>query len=151
MKKWILLLALCFPFVGRAQTYTIDWHKVAGGGGNSSGTNGSTVYTVSGTVGQQDASRTLTGGTFALTGGFWSLISVVQLPGSPLLNIERSNNSVVVWWNAPATGYYLETNGTVKTNTWGFYPGSSIVTNAGVISTTITPPVGNLFFRLGPL
>ena len=35
MKKFILLLSLLAPVAGFAQTYAIDWYKVAGGGGAS--------------------------------------------------------------------------------------------------------------------
>jgi hypothetical protein len=73
---WLLTPAL------NAQTYSIDWYKIAGGGGTSS----SGQYSVSGTIGQPDAGGAMTGGGYSLTGGFWSLISVVQTPGiSPFL------------------------------------------------------------------
>ena len=61
-----------------AQNYSIDWYKIAGGGGTSS--NGQ--FSVSGTIGQHDAGGPMTGGNFSLTGGFWSLLSVVQSVGS---------------------------------------------------------------------
>ena len=41
-----------------AQSYSIDWYKIAGGGGTSS--NGQ--YIVSGTIGQHDAGGPMTGG-----------------------------------------------------------------------------------------
>ena len=62
MKKSIALIGVLLPALCHAQTYSIDWYKVAGGGGASSGTNGATVYSVSGTVGQHDASTAMTGG-----------------------------------------------------------------------------------------
>lgn len=46
--------------------YDISWFTVDGGGGSSSGG----PYTLSGTAGQPDAGM-LSGGTYALTGGFW--------------------------------------------------------------------------------
>jgi len=75
-----------------AQSYTIDWYKIAGGGGTSTGG----TYQVSGTIGQPDASGAMTGGSYTLTGGFWSLISVVQTAGLPSLTITRAGNSVIV-------------------------------------------------------
>jgi len=42
--------------------YSINWYKIAGGGGTSS--NGS--YSVSGTIGQPDASGAMTGGQYAV-------------------------------------------------------------------------------------
>ena len=84
-----------------AQQYSIDWYKVAGGGGTSTGA----TYTVSGTIGQPDASGPITGGNYSLTGGFWALISVVQTPGTPNLTITFVGpNSVKVSW--PNTGSY---------------------------------------------
>ena len=66
---WILLGI----YGASAQQYSIDWYKVSGGGGTSTGG----TYQVSGTIGQPDASGALSGGNYSLTGGFWSLISVV--------------------------------------------------------------------------
>ena len=77
-----------------AQSYTVDWYKVAGGGGTSTG--GS--YTVSGTIGQHDASGAMSGGNYSVTGGFWALINVVQTPGAPTLYISHSGNVVTVYW-----------------------------------------------------
>ena len=57
---------LAATIVASAQPYSIDWYKVSGEGGMSS--NGH--YSVSGTVGQPDASGTMTGGGYSLTGGF---------------------------------------------------------------------------------
>ena len=62
-----------------AQNYSIDWYKIAGGGGTS--TNG--AYSLTGTIGQPDASSAMSGGNYSVTGGFWSLISVVQTAGAP--------------------------------------------------------------------
>ena len=98
MKKLFLLLCLLIPTISFAQPYSIDWYKVAGGGGTSSGG----VYAVSGTIGQPDASGPMTGGNFSLTGGFWSLISMVQTAGLPALTITHAGNSVIVSW--PNTG-----------------------------------------------
>lgn len=57
----------------QAQTggsYDLTWSSVDGGGGTSTG--GS--YSLSGSAGQPDASgdTALSGGTYALTGGFWA-------------------------------------------------------------------------------
>jgi hypothetical protein len=143
MKKLILFFGLLIPTISFAQSYTINWYKVAGGGGTSS--NGQ--YTVSGTIGQHDASGPMTGGSYSLTGGFWALISVVQTPGTPNLTITFVGpDSVVVSW--PDTGSYtLQQNGNLASGTWTT-SGYSISTANGTNSITITPPEGNLFFRL---
>ncbi len=89
----------------------------------------------------------MTGGTYSLTGGFWALISVVQTPGTPNLTISFAGpNNVVVSW--PDTGSYtLQTNSALGTPGWLGY-GGTISTAGGTNSVTITPPTGNLFFRL---
>lgn len=151
MEKLILLLPLLCPFLGQAQSYSINWYKVAGGGGTSAGTNGSAVYAVSGTIGQQDASTAMTGGNYSVTGGFWSLISLVQTPGAPLLTITQSPGSATVSWPSPSTGFFLQTNSNLAHTSWANFVGAITTNAAGTTnSVTITPPVGNLFFRLGP-
>ncbi len=150
MNKWILLFALLIPVASQAQTYSIDWYKVAGGGGTSSGTNGSTVYSLSGTIGQQDASTAMTGGNYSLTGGFWSLISLVQSPGAPTLYISQSNNSAIVSWLYPSTGFVLQTNSNLASTNWQNFTGTIQTNVNGSNDVIITPPSGSLFFRLGP-
>ena len=88
----------------------------------------------------------MTGGNYSLTGGFWSLISVVQTTGLPNLIITHPGNSVMVSW--PATGSYtLQQNANLATATWAT-TGYSITTTNGTNSITLTSPTGNLFFRL---
>ena len=48
--------------------YSMNWFKVAGGGGTSTGA----VYTVSDTFGQHDAGGPMAGGGYSVMGGFWS-------------------------------------------------------------------------------
>lgn len=141
MKKTILLLSLLVPAVSFAQSYSIDWHKIAGGGGTSSGGQ----YSLSGTIGQPDASGAMTGGNYSLTGGFWALYAV-QISGAPLLTITYFGNQAVISWPASATGFTLQTNNNLTTDAWGNYSGA-VVNN----SVTNAPHQGNLFFRLmGP-
>src|SRR5208282_5324928 len=96
MRKFGLIitgLLLALPKL-HAQPYTITSYKIAGGGGTSS--NGQ--FSVSGTIGQQDAGGPMAGGNYSLTGGFWALISVVQTPGAPTLYISRSGSTLTVFW-----------------------------------------------------
>lgn len=127
-----------------AQPYSIDWYKISGGGGTS--TNGQ--YSVSGTIGQHDASDALTGGSYSLTGGFWSLISVVQTAGLPdLVIVPNGPNSVKIMW--PATGSYtLQQNADLANPSGWAASGYSISTASGTNSITITSVGGQLFFRL---
>jgi hypothetical protein len=141
MKKRFVLFGLLIPAIGFAQPYSIGWYKVAGGGGTSTGG----TYQVSGTIGQPDASSAMTGGGYSLTGGFWSLYAV-QTPGLPFLSISHLGSSVVVSW--PDTGSYnLQTNGNLTASGWTVF-GGTVNTANGTNRVTITPPTGNLFFRL---
>ena len=128
---------------GVGQSYSIDWSKISGGGGTSTGG----VYAVSGTIGQPDAGGAMTGGNYSLTGGFWGLIAVVQTVGLPNLAITHSGNTVIVSW--PNTGSYtLQQNANLALANGWTTSGYAITTNNGTNSITITAPVGNLFFRL---
>jgi hypothetical protein len=143
MKTLILSLTLVLPAVGFAQQYSIDWFKIAGGGGTSTGA----TYQVTGTIGQPDASSAMSGGPYSVTGGFWSLIAVVQTAGLAHLGIVHSGNSVIVSW--PNTGTYtLQQNSNLAAPAGWAPSGYSISTSNGTNSVTITPPTGNLFFRL---
>jgi hypothetical protein len=59
----LVVLALCIPV--RAQQYSVDWYKIAGGGGTS--TNGQ--YSISGTIGRHDAGGLMTGANYSLGPG----------------------------------------------------------------------------------
>lgn len=135
----VVLLALLLAGTAGAQNYSIDWYKIAGGGGTSA--NGQ--YSLSGTIGQPDAGGPMTGGGYSLTGGIWALYAV-QTPGAPLLTIRRIGSQSVVFWDPTITGWTLQTNVNPATAAaWGNYLGA-IVNN----SVTNTPPPMNLFFRL---
>jgi hypothetical protein len=144
-RRIVALLALLgFGFCAQAQTYSIDWYKVSGGGGTSTGG----VYTASGTIGQPDAGGSMSGGNYSLTGGFWSLIAVVQTPGAPTLDVVRSGSNVTVSWPYPSTGWALEQNESVTTVAGWQTSGYTVSTNATLNSITVTAPTRSLFFRL---
>jgi hypothetical protein len=142
MKKLILLFSLLIPTISVAQSYTIDWYKVAGGGGTSSGG----TYSFSGTIGQHDAGRPLTGGGYSLTGGFWALISVLQTPGAQTLYISHSGSTVTVYWQ-DVSGWSLQQNNNLAAPA-GWSVNSSWTTSNGTNYLNLTSPAGNLFFRL---
>ncbi len=127
-----------------AQTYSIDWSTIDGGGGTSAGG----VFSVSGAVGQPDAGA-MSGGNYTLEGGFWGFISAVQSPGGPLLSIfHTGTNTLAITWPSPSTGWNLQqnTNSVVSAN-WGNLNGA--VQDDGTTKTLIiNPSTGNCFFRL---
>ena len=77
MKYVALLMVLSLILLGvavdvQAQTgegYDLTWNTIDNGGGTSS--NGG--YTLDGTIGQPDASTSLSNGGYSLVGGFWNM------------------------------------------------------------------------------
>ena len=140
-----LLLSIfsLLPSTGSAQSYTVDWYKIAGGGGTSAGG----TYAVSGTIGQPDASGALSGGNYSVTGGFWALIQVVQTPGAPALYISHTGNVVTVYWQN-VTGWNLHQNGNLATPIASWSASSSPTLTNGTNYLSLTNASGNLFFRL---
>jgi hypothetical protein len=134
-----LLLLTTFSF---AQNYSIDWFKIAGGGGISTGG----TYQVTGTIGQPEASGAMSGGNNSVTGGFWSIISVIQTLGAPTIYISHASGTVMVYWT-DVPGWSLQQNSNLTTPA-GWSASSGIATAKGTNSLTITTPTGNLFFRL---
>ena len=126
-----------------AQTYSIDWYKIAGGGGTSTGG----VYAVSGTIGQHDAGGPMTGANYSLTGGFWALYAV-QTPGAPTLYIMQAGTNAVLYWSANANGFLLENKGTLAIpNGWSAgSPPQATLNGFNYVTNTISP--GNKFYRL---
>ena len=139
---WCLVLLHCS--IARAQTYSIDWSTIDGGGGTSTGG----VYAVTGTIGQPDAGK-MSGGNYAIDGGFWGIIAAVQTPGAPLLTITRTTtNTVAVSWRRLQPDLrFSKTPTPVGTVNW-----SNVTTTPGDDGTTktliVNPPAGNRFYRL---
>jgi hypothetical protein len=142
--KSFLCVTLVFGLTAfaSAQTYTVDWYKVAGGGGTS--TNGQ--YSISGTIGQHDAGGPMTGGNYSLIGGFWALYSVFQTSGAPTLYVSHSGNTVTVYWQN-VSGWGLQQNNNLALPT-GWSASSGVTTSNGTNYWSITQPTGNLFFKL---
>jgi hypothetical protein len=145
VKVTLSLLALLLAGIisASAQQYSVSWSKISGGGGTSVGGN----YSVSGTIGQPDASGAMTGGNYSVTGGFWSLIQVVQTPGAPTLYISQSGNTVTVYWQN-VSGWNLVQSGNLTTPIASWPSSSSPTLTNGTNYLTLVNPSGNLFFRL---
>jgi len=136
-----LAVSLCAV---RAQSLSIDWFTIDGGGGTSTGG----VFSVSGTIGQPDASGPMTGGNFSLTGGFWALYAA-PTPGAPLLTIWRTTtNTVAVSWPSPSTGWTLQQNSTgIASVNWSNVT-SGIIDDGTTKTLTVNPPADTRFYRL---
>jgi hypothetical protein len=140
-------LIMAAPCAVPAQSFSVNWFTIDGGGGVSTGG----VYALSGTIGQPDASGPLTGGSFTLIGGFWGLSSVAQTPGAPPLSIEYLGGGLArIYWPRPADGFLLEAAPAFASPpaamAWNPTP-LSYQTNATQISVT-APATGRQVFRL---
>ena len=141
----VCLLVSVLRLPAFAQSYSIDWYKISGGGGTSTGA----TYQVTGTIGQVDASQqAMTGGNYSLVGGFWAIYAV-PTAGAPALTIAQSGNSVTVSWPvAGSGGFALQQNNSVANPTgWSTYSGTVNTAN-GTNSITLTSPTGTRFYRL---
>ena len=140
---YFCFLLSAFSFRASGQSYSIDWYKIAGGGGTSTGG----VYSVSGTIGQHDAGGPMTGGNFSLTGGFWALYAV-QTTGAPVLTIKlTTTNTAQVYWPSPSTGYNLQVSTNLASAVWSTPP-ETVTDNGTIKYILVNPPTGNRFYRL---
>ncbi len=99
----ILCLLLVPSTVQTVAQQSIDWSRIAGGGGSSAGGQ----YAVSGTIGQPDAG-TLAGGRYAIAGGFWPGLIAESASGAPTLYIQASGVAVQIGWSPATAGFTLE-------------------------------------------
>jgi hypothetical protein len=133
----------CGPLTLPAQTYSVDWYKIAGGGGTST----NSQYSLSGTIGQPDASGAMSGGNYSVTGGFWSLIQVVQTSGAPTLYISHSGNTVTVYWQDVSGWTNVQSSDlALPIGSWSSSGNPTLVNGTNYLN--FTNPSGNLFFRL---
>jgi hypothetical protein len=139
---WLLL-----PGALQAQDFNLDWFTVAGGGGESSGGD----FELSATIGQPDAGDLL-GGDFAIAGGFWSIVTVVDTPTDLLLNVSVNGREVAISWReAGSAGFTLEETVALgnPSGTTAWIP-VNVAAQAGNGSNYVRLPLaaGNRFYRL---
>lgn len=122
-----------------AQTYSINWHTIDGGGGTSTGG----VYSVSGTIGQPDAGTPMTNGQFSVTGGFWALPTVIQVPGAPTLTIVPATpGNATLSWTPNTAGFVLQ-------ETWSLSPANWTNSLSGAANPIVVPATSPArFYRL---
>jgi hypothetical protein len=138
-----LILWVGFATAALAQNYAIDWYKISGGGGTSTGS----VYSISGTIGQHDAGGPMTGGGYSITGGFWSLFAV-QTPGAPMLRIALTpTNTAMVYWPSAFTNFNVQVKSNLASALWS--PATETIQDNGTNKFIIVnPPTGTRFYRL---
>ena len=137
-------LLLVVAITSAQGNFAFDPFTVDEGGGTSSGG----ASSIKGTAGQPDAGQ-MSGGTYAIRGGFWHNYAAVQTPSLPLLTITFNPqlSAIIVSWPYPSTGFTLRQSASVGTTTW------LSVTNEPVRAgdkwqITVSPPVGKMFYRL---
>ena len=125
--------------ISASAQYTIDWSKIAGGGGASAGGG----YSLTGTIGQPDAGSTMTNGQFSVTGGFWVLPQVVQTVGAPKLSIApAAPGYATLSWTPNLPGF-------VAQETWSLSPANWTNSPSGATNpVTLPTDVLAKFFRL---
>jgi hypothetical protein len=123
-----------------AQSFSIDWHTIDGGGGTSTGG----VYSVSGTIGQPDAGGPMTNGQYSVTGGFWALPTAIQIIGAPTLTIvPAAPGNATISWTPNTPGFVLQETISLSPTNWINSP--SGVTNPIVVPATLPGKFYRLF------
>ncbi|NOS70172.1 MAG: hypothetical protein HOP33_09605 [Verrucomicrobia bacterium] len=131
----LISLLLFSAALVHAQSYSVDWFTIAGGGGTS--TNGQ--YSVSGTIGQPDAGGPMTNSQYSVTGGFWALPTAVQVTGAPTLTIVPATpGNATLSWSPSTPGFVLQ-------QTWSLSPANWTNSPSGA-TNPITVPAK--FYRL---
>ncbi|HEX4342752.1 MAG TPA: hypothetical protein VH255_05140 [Verrucomicrobiae bacterium] len=115
LSKIIVFSLLLIPAMVNAQSFSIDWFTIDGGGGTSSGGQ----YSVSGTIGQPDAGLTMVGGNYTVDGGFWAFAAAIQTLGSPTLLIVPSGaGQATISWSPNSPGFVLQETTSISPTNW---------------------------------
>jgi hypothetical protein len=123
-----------------AQSYSIDWFTIDGGGGTSTGG----VYSVSGTIGQPDAGGPMTNGQYSVTGGFWALPTAIQITGAPRLTIApATQGNATISWTPSTPGFVLQESLSPSPTNW--VNSASGTTNPIVVPATAPTKFYRLF------
>jgi hypothetical protein len=134
-------------FTCSAQDFTLEASAISGGGGQSS----SSDFELAATIGQVDAGS-MSGGDFALDGGFWSIIAAVETQGAPTLTISASGDQVTISWpDAGSAGFALEVANALATppaTTSWTHVNVAPQTNNGIESVQLPLAEGPQFYRL---
>lgn len=87
----------------------------------------------------------MTGGQFAITGGFWALPTLIRTPGTPTLYITKAAPGwATIWWTPPSgTNWILQERLSLSTGSWT--NASSGWTNPVVVPATLPTKFYRLF------
>ena len=140
MNKTILSLFLGLTATAALAQYSLDWYKIAGGGGTSTGG----VFCVSGTIGQPDAGGPMTNGQYSVIGGFWALPMLVQTPDAPTLFLTNAAPGFVsLWWTPPTPGFMLQSTESLSPTNWVDAPSGT--NNPATVQATLPARFYRLF------
>jgi hypothetical protein len=132
--------AMALTSTALAQSYSIDWYTIDGGGGTSTGG----VYSVSGTIGQPDAGGPMTNGQYSVTGGFWTLPTAIQVIGAPTLTIvPAAPGQAAISWAPNTPGFVLQETLSLSPTNW--VNSASGTTNPIVVPATVPSKFYRLF------
>lgn len=122
---WFAILPIAASAVAQSgDSYRLDWSTVDAGGGTSRGGE----FQLSGTIGQPDAAL-LHGGQYRMEAGFWSGVTVVQVPGAPILRIRLvAGNQAVISWPVAVSGFTLEYAPQLDNENWTVEPTPELLT-----------------------
>ena len=149
--KWLravfCVVWLFLPGALHAQDFTLDWFAVAAGGGESSGGD----FELSATIGEP-AAGDMAGVDFAISGGFWSIVTVVETPAAISLNVRLSDGYVIIsWLESESAGFALEETAALAIATGDTFWTKVTVTpeaSGGTKSVRLSLTAGNHFYRL---
>ena len=147
-RRILLIALLLLPWTGLTQSdFVIDWFGIASGGGNSGGGD----FELAATVGQP-AVGDLLGGDFNLTGGFWSIATIVETPVAISVSVSLSaGRAIISWPESGSEGFDLEEAGALAATPIGTVwtrVNATAELNNGVKSVRVPLTGGNRFYRL---
>lgn len=99
----ITALFLIIGGLAHAQSFTIDWQTIDGGGVTTSSSGG---FELGGTVSQADAGPVppMIGGGFELVGGFWPVAQVCNCPGDLNGDGQRDGRDIQIFVQCVISG-----------------------------------------------
>jgi hypothetical protein len=146
-KTTLLVMALCLLSTGWAiaqapSDFNLDWFTVSCGDSSSGGD-----YTLTGGIGAAEAVPAA-GGDFGMVAGFWSILPSLEIGELPVLRIAFvAQNSVLISWPAPSTGWVLEESTAPGASGWT--DAAAPVISQGGDNTVRQPiPGGSRYYRL---
>jgi len=148
LTRLLFLSLVCPALAGAAESLSIDWYTVDGGGGSTSAGD----FTLSGTVGQPDAGALIASGyDFAVFGGYWGQFGdVIPVPPErPVLSISFAGpNSLLLFWPASQAGYLVQKR-LADAQSWNDLTTTPVVVgNEYQVALSFTPADAPTYFRL---